>query len=194
MSDAPRLIYGDLTYSLFALSFLKNYVFDAAQLPLLEKPQDLASNKPSSVDTLSANYNRLFRQKLLAQALSASFMGQTSEKEMEMSRKLLQKAFSLFPDVQTYGTLSLMHNLFMLKAVGKIDLFDRELVGIGESLLEQDKENPYANFYLGAFYDRKNQQDKAIYHFNNIVNAQNFTSNWYTSQASAYLKKVNMKK
>jgi CubicO group peptidase (beta-lactamase class C family) len=194
MSDAPRLIYGDITYSLFALSFLKNYVFDAAQLSLLEKEQEVVAIESSTINNLPADYKILFRQKLLAQALSASFMGQTNEKELEISWKLLQKTFSLFPEVQIYGNLSLMHNLFMLKTAGDVHIFDKEFMAIGEKLLGQHKENPYANYYMGNYYNLINQQDKAIFHFNAILNAPNFKENWYTSEAAAYLKKVQLKR
>ena len=58
MSDPPRLINGDITYSLFALSFLKHFVFDM----------------PGEVDFRN-DYGPFYRQELFANAIAASLIG-----------------------------------------------------------------------------------------------------------------------
>ena len=43
------------------------------------------------------------------------------------------------------------------------------------------------NEYLGTFYDRKGNVEKAKYHFEQISNAKNFSKNWYTRDAEVWL-------
>ncbi len=61
LSDPARLINGDVTSSLLALSFLKNYVFGLYEMPLFEN-QDAISKSDSN--------SEFHKRKILAQALS----------------------------------------------------------------------------------------------------------------------------
>ncbi|MEM6726494.1 MAG: hypothetical protein AAF598_20820 [Bacteroidota bacterium] len=96
MSDPARLINGDVTYSLFAMRFLKHFLLDQ---------DDLSSS------TLPSDFQR---QELLAQALASSFMSQADTVELTRSQDLTRQVLQAFQDVETYGNLSLMRLLMVL--------------------------------------------------------------------------------
>ncbi|WP_276391761.1 serine hydrolase domain-containing protein [Eudoraea chungangensis] len=185
LSDPARLIYGDITSSLFALSFLKNYVCSVEEMTLIEKQLPVA--KRSGID------KEFFRKKLLAQALAESYMARYEPERLASSAAILRKVFSAYPDYLTYANLNLLHNLSFLKDVaffmelGEFKEFDTQLVSIGEKMLAVEADNPYVNIYLGTFYDRNGNMQKARFHFENIINAKNFSNNWYTQEALAWL-------
>ena len=184
MSDPARLIYGDIRSSLFALSFLKNFVLDQPELKLWQGT--------ASVDF--EDDNPFLRDLVLAEALSASFMARFDTDNFAVSVSLLQQVFEKYPDYLSYADLTLMHNLMFLKDVafyrelGAFNYFDPQLEGIGEQLLKEDANNPYVHVYLGNYYDRKGDRDKAKYHFTQIVEATNFSPNWYTREAENWLR------
>lgn len=190
MSDPARLIYGDVTYSLFALSFLKNYVFDLKDIPLMEDDHSLATAESRLTNDNSAFYLK----KLLAQSIAESFLAVYDSSGSERSKHILELVFRLFPDYENYGDLTLMHNLSFLKDLasqrGQGDFvgFDKQLSGIGLKMVSLDPDNPYANFYLANYYLSKSDADSARIFYEQIVNAPNFTKNWYTIEAQNWLK------
>ena len=172
MSDPARLIYGDVSSSLFALSFLKNYIFN----------------------TVSPPSPLLIRKQLLAQALASSFMSRFDDKEWKKSIELLQIVFDTYPNYLEYADLNLLHNLMFLKTVafhrefGEFSRFDDKIESIGNKLLSQDPHNPYANVYLGDYYSSKGNNEKAKLHYKKIVDSKNFSPFWYTGIAKNWLK------
>ena len=188
MSDPARLIYGDVTSSLFAMSFLKNYVFEFDQMNLFESKETLE---------FSSENTEFYKRKLLAQALSESFMSRFETEKIQMSESLLKAVFSEHSDYLEYADMNLLHNLTFLKDVAfyrgldEFITFDNHIEKIGSKLLKEDSENPYVNMYLGTFYDRKGNSEKAKYYFNQILNAKNFSRNWYTTEAESWLKNFN---
>jgi len=190
MSDPARLIYGDVCYSLFAISFLKNYVFDFANEPLFEDSNSL-STLESRINPANAEF---YRRKLLAQSIAESFMSVYDISKMEKSVNILEKVFKLYPGYENYSDLTLLHNLSFLKTVAlfkkkeNFSKFDTEIEKIGTKLLAIDSNNPYANYYLADYFSSKNSNEAALKYFNRIVNAKNFSRNWYTSEAENWLK------
>ncbi len=190
MSDPARLIAGDVTYSLFALSFLKNFVFDLKSLPLLEDDNTLTKLEGSA----HKSGHEFYLKKLLSQSVAASFMARFDDRESEMSKKLLRQVFDIYPDHTSYGDLILMHNLSILKSMdsfrgkGEFSEFDNQFLDIGKSLLNIDQHNPYANYYMAHFYERKGMIDSTSYYFNQIVNAENFSPWWYTMEAERWIR------
>ena len=187
MSDPARLIYGDGLSSLFALSFLKNYVFDFGDMPLLESESGM-EKFPNT---------ELYRKKLLAEALASSFMARFDDSELEKSKKLLRQVFKQYPDYPAYADLNLLHNLTFIKDVhfykdlGPFDEFDPQIEAIAHTLLEKDRNNPYVNIYMGTYHDRKGDLGKARFHFEAIANAKNFSPFWYTLEAKRWLEEHN---
>ncbi|MEM7162628.1 MAG: serine hydrolase [Bacteroidota bacterium] len=187
LSDPARLINGDVTSSLFALSFLKNFVLGLNEVPLFEKPDSI----------YEANTNTdFYRKKLLGQGLAAGYMARFDPHSLELSAELLNRVFSEYPNYMDYADLNLLHNLSFLKDVayymelGEFNDFDVQLEAIGKKMLNEDPNNPYANSYLGTFYARKGNEEKAEYHFEQIVNAANFSQNWYTIEAQQWLNEI----
>ncbi|OEK05964.1 hypothetical protein BFP71_07590 [Roseivirga misakiensis] len=184
MSDPARLIMGNLTSSLFAISFLKNYVFEKSNLPLFET-KDFSFTEP--------NIDDFYRKKVLAQALAESFMARFNTDKMQISAHLLDETFSAFPDYIEYADINLLHNLSFLKSVafyrelGEFNQFDTQIEEIGNKVLHEAPNNPYAHSYLGTFYDRKGDKEKARFHFRSIIEAENFSTSWYTNEAKAWL-------
>ncbi|WP_271768645.1 serine hydrolase domain-containing protein [Aquimarina algiphila] len=187
LSDPARLIYGDVTTSLFALSFIKNYIYQIEDMPLLESEE---SGKTKG-DYKNENF---YTRKLLAQALASSFMARFETKKMQTSSMLLEKVFSESPDYLEYADLNLLHNLTFLKDVafykelGEFNQFDEKIEAIGAKVLKEDPENPYGHVYMGVYYDRKGDINRARYHFESIVNADNFSKNWYTTEAKNWIE------
>lgn len=186
MSDAARLIYGDVTSSLFAMSFLKNFILDIPETVLINHPDSINSNQPK--------YPEFHQKLLLAQALSESFMARYEPERHVTSAALLESVFQQDPNYLAYADLNLLHNLSFLKDVafymdlGEFDTFDVPLQQIGNKLVRDAPNNPYAHAYLGTFYDRKGAIEKAEYHFKAIVENENFSRNWYTVEAENWLK------
>ncbi len=107
MSDPARLIYGDITSSLFALSFLKNYILNFDGMKILE-PSD-------SLNFKSYPTNTFYRKKILSQALAESFMARFDNKHFHASANLLDKIFHEHTNYLEYADLNLLHNLIFLK-------------------------------------------------------------------------------
>ena len=186
LSDPARLINGDITSSLFALSFLKNYVLELNDMPLFENQDSLTKPIANS---------KFYRRKILAQALAESYMARIDPEKLKTSAKLLNHIFSEYTNYTEYADLNLLHNLSFLKDIafymdlGAFNDFDAQLENTGKLILEKEPNNPYANSYLGTFYARKGNKEKARYYFEKIVNATNFSKNWYTNEAQQWLDK-----
>jgi hypothetical protein len=189
VSDPARLIYGDVTYSLFAISFLKNYVFGMSDMPLMEDENSLTTLE----SRITQSNSHLYLKKLIAQSVAESFLAMYDSTKDERSKHILEHTFKQFPDYVNYGDLTLMHNLSFLKAIAfhreQVDFtnFDKQLKGIGLHLVAIDTDNPYANYYLANYYLRRNNTDSTRIFYNRIVNARNFSKNWYTSEAENWV-------
>lgn len=185
MSDPARLINGDVTSSLFALSFLKNYILKDASLALFEPKDSLAKKTTNS---------EFYRKKLLAEAMSESFMARYDSKKLQTSIQLLKKVFVDYPDYTSYANINLLHTLCFIKDVafrkdlGEINTFDTHIEAIAAKLLKNDPQNPYANYYIGTYFDRKGTTEKTHFHYKAIVNAENFSKWWYTAEAKNWLE------
>lgn len=193
LSDPPRLIYGDVTYSLFALSFLKNYVFDLLDIPLFENEVSLTTLETR----VNQNNSPFYLKKLLAQALAESFLARYDSVKSDRSKIILKNVFKLFPDFIQYGDLTLMHNLSYLKDLsaylgqGDFTGFDHQLREIGLKLIALDDDNPYANYYMANYYLSKNKSDSTRVCYDRILKAKNFSANWYTKEAENWMKENN---
>jgi len=191
MSDPARLIYGDISYSLFALSFLKNFVFDLSDIPILEK--DIQKDDVFIRSSGNSQRDTFYQYKLGAEAIAASFMAPFEPKKSIHSKMILKRLFNAFPDYKDYGDLTLLHNLLFLKAIDLQtqqpydDQFDTIIKTIGEKLLVYDPDNPYTNFYMASFYDGIDKKDLSRSYYEQIVNASNFSPGWYTQVAKNWL-------
>ena len=107
LSDPARLIYGDVTSSLFALSFLKNYIFKLDEMELFEKQEAINKSGSSNIE--------FYRKKILAQALAESYMARFEPKKLQSSAELLNRVFSEYPNYLEYADLNLLHNLSFFK-------------------------------------------------------------------------------
>ena len=186
MSDPARLINGDITYSLFAMSFLKNFILELPNKFCFEdfqEPEKLNFNFIKA----SSHLTPFYRQELLANALSASFMGFNDSLELKRCKKLTQVAFAEFPGYEEYGNQSLLRLLMVLSTFGDTRDFDKQLADIGDTLLSKNKYDPYANVYLGYHYQNLDNQEKAYQYFNNIAEAPNLQPFWYTIEAYDFL-------
>ena len=196
MSDPARLIYGDITYSLFAMSFLKNYVFNLTNEPLFEDSYSLKTLESRITKANSAFYLR----KLLAQSISESFLAQYDSNNKEMSIAILEKVFEIYPNYESYSGLTLLHNLSFLKTIAAFKKhqpftkFDSALEKIALKLLTMDNDNPYANYYLANYYSTNGSNELASKFYKKIINAKNFSENWYTSEAENWIKEHKNKK
>lgn len=190
MSDPARLINGDITTSLFALSFLKNYHYKDTTFSLFEPKEILTDEVDKSV---------FYRKKLLAEALSEGFMARFDTTKLQHSIELLEKVFTLYPDYLSYADINLLHNLSFIKEVafhmnlGEINNFDSHIEAIANTLLKEDPQNPYVHYYIGNYYDKKGNLEQASIHFKAIINASNFSKWWYTKEAEDWLENHSRK-
>ena len=185
MSDPARLINGDVSSSLFALSFLKNYTFDLIDMKLLET---------GSLESHEASV--FHRKKLQAQALSESFLSRFDSKRMDNSARLLDEMFAKYPIYLEYGDVNLLHTMIFLKDVafykelGAYNRFDSRIEKLAVMLLLKDEQNPYVNIYMGDYYARKGDKPRAKYYYRQITDAKNFSPNWYSHEATGGLKSL----
>lgn len=197
MSDPARLIYGDVTYSLFALSFLKNFVFG---FPEKDRAWGRITPPFKSDDALRITPNRnkwkpIMRQQMLAWGLAKSFMGQAFDEEKKESRRLLEYGLGHFQNHEIYGNLSLLHALIMhIPISDDYSYIDKTIVKVGEKLLEKCPDNPYANLYMAEYYASQGEEKKALAHFKTIADAQNYERFWYTREALDFIQKYYRKK
>ena len=180
LSDPARLIMGDLESSLFALSFLKNYLLDQADTPLRPDP--------------SAPVNTSLEQKIqLTRALGESFMSRYREEDWQAAKRRLQGLFKGNSKTESLAHINLLHSLSFLKTVayhkgtGDQDLFDAQLLEMAKTLLQQEPNNPYLYAYLGDFYELNGDAESAQYYAMALLRLSNFESNWYTQEAKARL-------
>jgi len=189
MSDPAHLIFGNVTTSLFALSFLKNYVYNLESVPLFEDQNTLKTLS----DRVTSYNNEFYRQKLIAQAIAASYMSRYDDVESKMSKNILNQVFETFSDYKSYGDLILMHNLYILKFMDSLREteefvdFDSQFIGIGQTLFTVDRFNPYPNYYMAKYYQGKSEIDSTTFYYNRIINAKNFSPWWYTKEAQDWL-------
>lgn len=159
MSDPARLIYGDVTTSLFALSFFKDFL------------------------DLNIDDRR-------AKAVAESFLARFDVSHAGKSKEYLRAMFSN----GDYYDLTTMHTISFLKMVAEhygqppFSEFDPQMKAIGDRLLSIDVNNPYANIYMGGYYDSRKDVDSARVHYQRIADLKNFSRNWYTSEAEDWLR------
>lgn len=187
MSDPARLIYGDVSYSLFALSFLEHFVFKWPKtldfFDLTKKAEWITSLK----GVLRQDYRDFYVQKLRATALAMSFMGQLNPQELERSKALINlKPF--FAESTLKHDLSELHTLITFYENGVDDLHETiDIEKIANELNDKYPENPYPKVYLGFFYVKSQQNDVAATTFEALINIPNTSPNWYTLEALDYL-------
>lgn len=179
MSDPARLINGDIRYSLFALAFLKHFVYsqDDWSLPTLITSDYLEESPPSASD------KPFDRQILLANALAASFLGQGFPEEGEKSKALTLALLKHFPDIKKYGTISTLHLLSVLCEQEDDPQLVSYFLALGKYLIDKQADNPYSNIYMAFFYKGQNNPEKALPYFQAIVDAENYRPFWYTIEA-----------
>ena len=178
MSNPPRLINGDVRYSLFALSFLKHFVYDEEEwsLPTL-LPSGYLKNSPIS------SSKPIDRQIVLANALAASFLGQGFPEEQVKSKALATALLTQFPEITDYGNISTLHLLMTLSGSGEAPILTESFLSLGNHLLNEQPQNPYVNIYMAFFYQGQGKVAEAIPYFQTVAEAENYRPFWYTIEA-----------
>ncbi|MEJ0034396.1 MAG: hypothetical protein WDO15_30505 [Bacteroidota bacterium] len=81
------------------------------------------------------------------------------------------------------------HNLYILKeALPQFKDYDRYYVAIGNKLLKEDINNPYANNYMADYYRLNNNPDSARIFYTRIAELKNFSRAWYITEAESWLQ------
>ncbi len=155
LSDPARLISGDVTSSLFAMSFLKKVVF----------PEKVMANSI-----------------LQAEGLAASFLGYGEASEAEKSFNKVRALVGKTPDLTQNTNVPMLHLLQTLSTRGYRD-FDEQLVAMGEKILTKNPDHPYANMYMAFHYEAIGEIDKKIPFLETVGDAENFSPFWYTVDA-----------
>jgi len=184
MSDPARLINGDITYSLFALSFLQHFVFDLSNEFHWTNVNYL---EEVDVTAIQGDDGPFHRQELIANAIAASFMWSRDSTAVKRSKDLVAFALETFPGYTEYGNQSLMILLSDLSMYGKLRDFDDAIETLGESLLEGNPVDLYVNQTLGQHYNQVNEKGKALEHYQRITEADNVQPNWYTIEGLDFL-------
>ncbi|MFA0960477.1 serine hydrolase [Roseivirga sp. BDSF3-8] len=184
MSDPARLINGDLTSSLFALSFLKNFIMGKQDAPILETDASLTDLTPKG---------EFYRKKLVAQAMATTYMSRFDSTRYGQSLTLLDKLFTHYPAVEEYASLNLIHALLFLNDVaGHYDKtyperYNELVERASLAMLEKEPENPYVHIYLANYYDQEGDAARAREHYTWLAKATNFSDNWYMEEANRWI-------
>lgn len=186
MNDPARLINGDITFSLFALTFLKHFVFDLPEMWSFEKVQTPTHINLNSLHT-EGEWGPFYRQELLAYGLASSFLGQAFPEELVKSAAFTRLVLQHFPNITSYGNNSFLKTLISLSTSHSTNIFKKEIDQLGHHLLEQFPHDPYTNVYLGFQYAHLHQPEKAKRYFEQIINTPNASPFWYTIEAYDYL-------
>jgi len=86
------------------------------------------------------------------------------------------------------NNLSFLKTVALLKKNENLFIFDPAIEMIGAKLLSIDDDNPYANYYLANYYSNAGSMDSASKFCYKIMNAKNFSENWYTSEAENWIQ------
>jgi len=187
MSDIPRLLSGDVTFSLFALSFLKHFVFD---LPKNLDWSNLKNQEELDGVLEHTDYAPFYRQELWANALSAGVVGFTNEDSLQINRSkaLVTLALDNFPAYNDYGSQQLMFLLSNLSIYGNLNEVDTVVENMGAELLEINPMDPHINIYLGDYYNHKNKKEQAFEYYKRIADVDNYSQRgWYWVEALGYV-------
>ncbi len=169
-SDAARLINADVTTSPWMVSFIKHFF-------------------PSDDPKLSVDHY-LAKSAIMTHA----FMARFDDQSFAYAKAVIDGAFKSDADWLAFGDLNLLHGVSFLKTVAQfknlpaVSRWDRQLVSLGERLLVQQPDNPYARYYLAEHFSRSGQKAKAAQYYQAIVDEPNFTEHWYTREAKAWLQ------
>ncbi|MEO1021525.1 MAG: hypothetical protein AAFW89_03205, partial [Bacteroidota bacterium] len=83
--------------------------------------------------------------------------------------------------------LGFLKTVAFYRDLGEFRTFDTHIERIGKHLIQEYPFNPYTHVYMGTFYDRNGEIEKARHHYREIVEARNFSPNWYTAEAKSWL-------
>jgi CubicO group peptidase (beta-lactamase class C family) len=190
MSDPARLIFGDIRYSLFAISVLNNFVLNRHDMFLIEDATELQAAQ-------SMDKHPIYLSKLIAQSLAESYLTQADPERFGNSLVLMNAAIAIQSDLVEHQNLSVLHNLMQLKTIpGYLDLepiheYDSDILAMGKTLLNAHQQNPYANYYLGNFHQVNGDMTQSTFYFEQVIDAENFQSHWYTREANQILKDMD---
>ncbi len=193
MSDPARLINGDITTSLFAMSFLKNYVYNFGEMPLFEEIDEL----PDLKNKLNDDNKEFYRKKLIAQVSAEGYMTRFDSISGNHSKAIARELFKRYPNHKNNNDITLLFNLQFYKAIAamrgqsEVTEFVIEYKNIASTLLATDPNNPFVNYYMANFYQVKDNMDSTSYYYRKIVDAKNFSPWWYTNEAKQWLESQN---
>jgi tetratricopeptide (TPR) repeat protein len=160
ISDAFRLLDGDVMRSLLALYFFRDVV-----APRLK---------------LSSSAQRQLKSDLeVASALADLYMGETRSATRHVRQAMAAGS------IQSRANLSLMYLLVQLHEPSLKALTER----VGKSIVDQHPTLPPALFYLGSFYQQTKRSDAAVRLFEKIAEIEPPAQHWSASLALVELGK-----
>ncbi|MEM9529927.1 MAG: serine hydrolase domain-containing protein [Pseudomonadota bacterium] len=169
LSDAARLINGDVTTSPLTLAFLENFLSRAGE------------SDPSAT------------QRARSDLMTSAFLARFDRDEFDRALGALAKLLPTAARWEEQGDLNVLHAVMFLKTVAfhqerpPLDRFDAELEALGKRLLADQPDNPYARYYLAELYAGRGDPASAAVQFRAIVDAENFSPHWYTREAESWL-------
>jgi CubicO group peptidase (beta-lactamase class C family) len=160
ISDAFRLLDGDVMRSLLALYFFRDVV-----APRLK---------------LSSSAQRQLKSDLeVASALADLYIGETRSATRHVRQAIASGS------IQSRANLSLMYLLVQLHEPSLKALTER----VGKSIVDQHPTLPPALFYLGSFYQQTKRSDAAVRLFEKIAEIEPPAQHWSASLALVELGK-----
>lgn len=169
LSDAARLINGDVMTSPLMLAFVEGFLNDEDQgFPAAE-------------------------QRAKADLMTSAFLARYDEGQFDKAQNALERLLPTPEHWLKRADLNVMHAVMFLKTVAfhrELELradWDPELAALGKKLLQTDPQNPYVHYYLGELYAGADNRARAAGHFRAIVDAENFSTHWYTREAQSWL-------
>ncbi len=169
LSDAARLINGDVSGSPLMLAFLETFLSEPGHV------------LPSET------------QRAKADLMTSVFLARFDEVHFEAAQDALALLLPTRSDWEERGDLNVMHAVMFLKTVAfhrELRLrenWDSELESLGKRLLAEQPDNPYAHYYLAELYAAADKPALAAGHYRAIVDAENFSTHWYTREAQSWL-------
>lgn len=177
MSDPPRLIYGNLEYSLFALACYNHFISDGS-----------ASANKYLESAVSESNTALEKRYILANFLASGFMGQGVVAERERCHDILDQVIANADKFKDEMDLTFVHGV--MSVLETEDASSSEIVLLDALCEELDKSysyNPYLVYYEAMLSARQGNDADALVSYLSLVEGENKVVWWYSIEAWRWL-------
>ncbi len=182
VSDHAHMIQGKPLRSALLFSFFKHFVFPEAY----RKNWDWSLSETSlaqaydslRVDSLGAS---LFREELVAEFMKQSYLARRNKHLLASARKLMNLIIRTHPHIEAWVAPQFLYGAEAFVEKETIEFLPL-LEKIALNTWEADPGNPYTNYWLGRFYEKTKEEERALPYYEYLAQRKNDSPTWYTRE------------